>query len=304
MPELDNRTILFVSSGIYLILAGTMAVASVLLKKYRGPVYWAIGACGWSLFTSLLYLQGWISPWITLILPNVPVIVSLCFVSHGLVVFLGERQRLWFYMAACLLSLIGSVYFRVFHNSFQARVVIASLTQSVILGDLVLLLFKKQKYHKEPSYLFALFSCLVPALVYAVRAIVASVVPAPHDLLQAQWFFSSTLVFYPLSAIVLCLSFILLASSRFARELEQGRLQLLETNQQLSEALANVKTLSGLLPICANCKKIRDDQGYWQQIETYIRDRSAATFTHSICPTCAEKLYSQVSPGSHGDRKQ
>jgi hypothetical protein len=304
MPGLDNRTILFVSSAVYLILSGAMAVASVLLKKYRGPVYWAIGACGWSLFTSLLYLQGWISPWITLILSNVGLIVSLCFISHGLVVFLDDPRRLRFYTAIVLLGLIGFVYFTVFRDSFPVRVVIASMAQSLILGDLALLLFQKQKHLEEPGYLFALFSCLVPALVYAVRAIVASVVPAPHDLLQSQWFFSGTLVFYPLSAIVLCLSLILLASSRFARELEQGRLQLVETNQQLSEALANVKTLSGLLPICANCKKIRDDQGYWQQIETYIRDRSAATFTHGICPTCAEKLYSQLSPGSHGDRKR
>jgi PleD family two-component response regulator len=60
---------------------------------------------------------------------------------------------------------------------------------------------------------------------------------------------------------------------------------------ELQEALAKVKTLSGLLPICSSCKKIRDDKGYWNQIETYIRQRSEADFTHGICPTCAMKLY-------------
>ncbi len=60
---------------------------------------------------------------------------------------------------------------------------------------------------------------------------------------------------------------------------------------RLQEALDKVKTLSGLLPICASCKKIRDDQGYWQQIEVYIRDRSEAEFSHSLCPECAKKLY-------------
>jgi PAS domain S-box-containing protein len=60
---------------------------------------------------------------------------------------------------------------------------------------------------------------------------------------------------------------------------------------QLQEALADVKLLSGLVPICANCKKIRDDQGYWTQIESYIQDRSDAKFSHSICPDCAAKLY-------------
>jgi PAS domain S-box-containing protein len=63
---------------------------------------------------------------------------------------------------------------------------------------------------------------------------------------------------------------------------------------ELQEALAEVKTLSGLLPICASCKSIRDDQGYWQQIEAYIRDHSEAEFSHSVCPECAKKLYPEV----------
>jgi PAS domain S-box-containing protein len=58
---------------------------------------------------------------------------------------------------------------------------------------------------------------------------------------------------------------------------------------ELQEALAKVKTLSGILPICSSCKKIRDDKGYWRQLETYIRDHSKAEFTHSLCPECANK---------------
>ncbi len=60
---------------------------------------------------------------------------------------------------------------------------------------------------------------------------------------------------------------------------------------ELQEAMAQVKVLRGILPICANCKKIRDDQGYWKQVETYIRDHSEADFSHSICPECAKILY-------------
>jgi hypothetical protein len=60
---------------------------------------------------------------------------------------------------------------------------------------------------------------------------------------------------------------------------------------ELQDALAEVKTLSGLLPICASCKKIRDDQGYWNRIEDYVSSHSKATFSHGICPECAKKLY-------------
>jgi PAS domain S-box-containing protein len=59
----------------------------------------------------------------------------------------------------------------------------------------------------------------------------------------------------------------------------------------LKEALSKVKTLSGFIPICASCKKIRDDKGYWEQVEVYIRDRSEAEFSHGICPECMKKLY-------------
>jgi hypothetical protein len=61
--------------------------------------------------------------------------------------------------------------------------------------------------------------------------------------------------------------------------------------KELQAALERVKTLSGMLPICSSCKKIRDDQGYWNQIEAYIAKHSEAEFSHGICPECARKLY-------------
>ncbi len=63
---------------------------------------------------------------------------------------------------------------------------------------------------------------------------------------------------------------------------------------KMREALSKVKMLTGLLPICASCKNIRDDKGYWKQIEAYIRDHSEAEFSHGICPECAKKLYPDI----------
>jgi len=83
---------------------------------------------------------------------------------------------------------------------------------------------------------------------------------------------------------VVCISKDITERKRIEREREQLILDL-------KAALQDVKTLSGLLPICAQCKKVRDDHGYWTQIESYIRDHSQADFTHGICPQCAETLY-------------
>lgn len=75
-------------------------------------------------------------------------------------------------------------------------------------------------------------------------------------------------------------------TERKTHENEQKRLMT-----ELQEAFSRIKTLSGLIPICANCKRIRDDRGYWQRIERYIEERSEAEFTHSLCPDCEQKLY-------------
>ena len=75
---------------------------------------------------------------------------------------------------------------------------------------------------------------------------------------------------------------------------EKERRQLI---RELQQALAEVKKLSGLLPICASCKKIRNDQGYWSQVEAYIEEHSEAEFTHSVCPDCAKVLYPGYQTG-------
>ena len=75
-------------------------------------------------------------------------------------------------------------------------------------------------------------------------------------------------------------------TERKQAELERERLL-----SELQEALAAVKTLKGLIPICASCKNIRDDEGYWKQIEFYLCEHSELEFTHGICPACLERLY-------------
>ncbi len=74
----------------------------------------------------------------------------------------------------------------------------------------------------------------------------------------------------------------------YKHKMEKEREKLIK---ELQDALAKVKKLSGFLPICSSCKKIRDDKDYWNQIESYIHKYSEAEISHSICPECAKKLY-------------
>jgi hypothetical protein len=79
--------------------------------------------------------------------------------------------------------------------------------------------------------------------------------------------------------------------SRLSEELYSSHQALEKLNGELQAALDEIQELSGLLPICSVCKKIRDDKGYWNQIEQYIAKHARVKFTHSICPECAASLY-------------
>jgi hypothetical protein len=80
--------------------------------------------------------------------------------------------------------------------------------------------------------------------------------------------------------------------------LEEKRAEALREREK---TLEDIKILHGLLPICASCKKIRDDKGYWTQIESYIKDHSEADFTHGLCPECVEKLYPGLRKNMRSD---
>src|SRR5262249_54975882 len=95
------------------------------------------------------------------------------------------------------------------------------------------------------------------------------------------------------AAVLLALCLALLAGHRARVRLLQKREQ--ELAARVQEALAEIKVLNGLLPICASCKKIRDDGGYWNQIETYIAEHSDAEFSHSLCPECMPRLYPEYA---------
>ncbi len=77
-------------------------------------------------------------------------------------------------------------------------------------------------------------------------------------------------------------------------QLHEQNKQLKRRQAELQQTLENIKTLQGLIPICANCNKVRDDNGFWEQVESYISKHSEAIFSHCICPDCAKKYYPEI----------
>jgi len=87
----------------------------------------------------------------------------------------------------------------------------------------------------------------------------------------------------------------------YRKQLERQRDQFIA---ELQDALASIRTLRGLLPICAHCKQIRDDEGYWHRVEHYIQEHTHAEFSHGICPDCARKHYPQMAHHLNDERHE
>jgi hypothetical protein len=290
MFALDPRTIILVSMVMYFLLALAMVLFSASLKHQRGPGYWAAGTSGWALFSLLLSFRGILPDWLTIIVANEGLVVCLCLVAQGLALLLGRRRPMAFHVLVCSAHLAGYLYFLYIVPSFSARVVLFSLAVVILATEMAKSLLPIRRKPGDPTGLLVLFTLLACILAFSLR-IGLTLFDTGLGLLQDRGINVIFLVFFPMSVVALDFSLVALAASRFARQKEQANLNLEQTNAQLQEALDNVKALSGLLPICAHCKKIRDDQGYWQQIEAYLQEHTGADFTHGICPTCAQELY-------------
>lgn len=123
---------------------------------------------------------------------------------------------------------------------------------------------------------------------------------APEAILQQLATLHSNPVHWAVYIVCMAFFFIVIGSTihdyrkyiaQLLQRMADSRIQLDSSRRDLRQAAAQVKILNGLLSICSSCHKIRDDRGYWNQIESYIRDHSEAQFSHSICPDCLSSLY-------------
>jgi phosphoserine phosphatase RsbU/P len=87
------------------------------------------------------------------------------------------------------------------------------------------------------------------------------------------------------------------------RRMVEMQAALADKIEELRQAFEQIKTLRGIVPICAGCKQIRDDRGYWNQVEIYVRDHTEAQFSHGICPDCMKKLYPDYEPARGSEKK-
>ncbi len=142
----------------------------------------------------------------------------------------------------------------------------------------------------KPNLLLELFVILALGIVVYMLA-------ARYDFLEQIIKFSRQYENWELDEFIIVAVFFVVALALFSvrrwRELRIVENELTQRNENLQKALSEINQLKGIIPICSACKKIRDDDGFWHQVEVYVRDRTEVDFTHGICPDCRKKLYSK-----------
>ena len=168
-----------------------------------------------------------------------------------------------------------------------------------LVGVLVFLLIAFVDYVTSEEFSFAVFY-LVPIALFiwafdskwatAIALISVVVWPLEHIVSGDAKYFQSLVVYWEAG---IRLGFYAVFIVTFGA-IKQYMTQLHEANDQLKQALSEVRQLRGLLPMCSNCKKIRDDANEWIVLEKYIQTHSDATVSHGLCPECAQKLYPEL----------
>ena len=131
--------------------------------------------------------------------------------------------------------------------------------------------------------------------VIFVSCIIVYLIAANNDLLEIIVAFSQQHENWELDefiSVTIYLMFaLILFSVRRWKEIKRSESLLSDQNKKLLKAMEEIKQLKGIIPICASCKRIRNDAGFWEQVEKYVSTHTGAKFTHSTCPQCSDKLY-------------
>jgi hypothetical protein len=295
---LDIRTVILVEIIVMATLSGAMLLYRKHRKTYPGFGLWSAAMLVTVAGYIALGLRGAIPVWLSIVVSNFLFQYSVVMRFGALMLFFRERSisRWWYVSAPMGMALIAPFYFVVDRIDIRVSILTAYLVFFALLNSYIQI--KNSPPQDRPIRYLMGISGILFSIQMIVRAIAYFVVE-DKSVFSTNLVISGNYVITLVFEVVWGIGFLMLNSQRIERQLLETQEQLKKNLADLQFAFGEIKTLSGLLPICAWCKKIRDDKGYWNQIEEYLKEHTTANFTHGLCPDCAENVF-----GPENDRKQ
>jgi len=280
---LDIRTLSFITGVTALAMSFCMLHVAMRRKTYPGFHLWTAAFLANSLGLVLTSMRHLLPDALSVILSNGLILLAAVLLGRGLASFSGARQTVWLEIAGmgALLALLA--YFTFQHNDVRIRTIVVAFWGAVFylragalaLGPVARVLGERNLMLVATFFGTGLWfiACCVTFLLFERH------IP---DFMDAGSMHGLTFVIYLACSTMIMVSLISINGKRLENDLGSARRE--------------INSLRGILPICANCKKIRDDQGYWRQVEQYVSEHTGAEFTHGICPECMKKLYPELTP--------
>lgn len=294
----DIRTLIEADMIVWLLSTCILLFVWKVRKTYPGFGYWVLQSAAVTVGLQLQTLHGFAPAFIPVLAGNAFFIAGTLSALKGTRTFLakgGSVRGFWIAAAAVEAALAWFTYATPDLNS---RVLIVSLFVGAICIEMARELFFNAPAQMRIASrltgavtagcgLFLLFRGLVTVWLFPLSANYSP------NAVQEIVFIGSMAV-----SLLGAFGFIMMNTAAVEHEMRLTDEKLRSTLRELEQKIHQIKTLSGMLPICASCKKIRDDRGYWNSIEVYLQDHSEAEFSHGLCPECANRLLTSVEPGT------
>jgi hypothetical protein len=279
---LDPRTLVVESLLVSLCLAAAMVGVSALRRVPRGFGAWTLAQVAYFLGGCFVAARGAIPLLASVLVGNLLLLLGHWLMVEGFVRFHGLRRRIPAWVDGLLLLLAAAYFGAAAAGPASPRIVAWSLASAWLLLRMALAPLASAAARRSAAQRILSGVYLAGAAVLLVRLGWVSRSPPVADLWREGW----TAVVPGLVLTIVNTGGVLLALYLTFERSESG----------LRAALAEVKTLTGLLPICMHCHSIRNDRGYWDRLELYLGDHSDAQFSHGICPDCFTRLYPGLGP--------
>lgn len=280
---LDIRTLSFINGIISVLITMVMLYVVATNKTYPGFRIWSAAFVFSAVGIILISLRGFIPEFFSVILANLA--ITTCFIlwDKGVSRFTNSKETASaIYALILLIQAVFFFYFTYYTPSVLMRIIVVSTVFAIVLSHFLYLLIRNMKNVLHTFPLLQVIAAGLLAFWFAKRALLTAIMnPSISDFMFSGSYHGLTFVINITGAVLTALGFILLNHQRIESD--------------LTASVNTVNTLKTMIPICASCKKVRDDSGYWNQVEVYVKTLSDVNFSHSICPDCIKKLYPEIS---------
>ena len=277
---LHMRTLIFFSGFTSLVLFVCMLYIWKRQKTYSGFLRWTFASLANAAGMILASQREILPDFFTVLIADILLMLSMMLITSGLTMFSGKKPLDKAYIAVLLIFTISFLSVMYLWPSFTLRVMIYSAIQAGLCLIAAYIVYKHlpQVFPDRSLFLFRFF--IACSAFPILRMISAFLDPGESPELMTASFMHQAVVLAGLQIyMIVDIGLLILNAHRI--------------NFELNKAREEIKTLTGFIPICASCKKIRDDAdaGGWKQLEDYMSEHIDVEFSHSICPECVKKLY-------------